>query len=90
MKHAMKCLQSVLVALVLLSSAWAGEKQVYGWELMTEQERIEHRNKMRSFNNQEERERYRMEHHEKMQQRAREKGVTLPDKPPARGKGMGR
>jgi regulatory protein YycI of two-component signal transduction system YycFG len=58
---------------------------IYGNQLMTEQERIEHRNKMRSLKTKEEREAYRLEHHKKMQERAKERGVQLPDEPPARG-----
>lgn len=65
------------------------EEPIYGSELMTEQERIEHRNKMRSLKTEQEREEYRRQHHEKMQQRAKERGVTLPDEPMSRGKGMG-
>ena len=61
---------------------------VYGWQLMTEQERIEHRNKMMSMNTKEEREAYRLEHHMRMQERATDKGVTIPDQPQPRGKGM--
>jgi hypothetical protein len=59
-------------------------------QLMTEQERIEHRNKMRAAKTPEERERVRAEHHEQMKARAKERGITLPDQPPAgRGPGMG-
>ena len=66
------------------------QQQVYGFQLMTEQERIEHRAKMRSFKTAEERERYRLEHHKKMQERAKQQGVTLPDKPlNGGGRGMG-
>ncbi|MCK5092941.1 MAG: hypothetical protein KAR30_10485 [Gammaproteobacteria bacterium] len=61
---------------------------VYGWQLMTEQERIEHRNKMRSMKTEEEREAYRSEHHMLMQERAKERGVTLPDRTQPRGKGL--
>jgi len=64
-------------------------ERVYGWELMSDQERREHRMKMQSLKTQEERERYRLEHHKKMQQRAREMGVELPDEPMPYGKGMG-
>ena len=64
------------------------DKTVYGWQLMTEQERIEHRNKMQSLKTKEERERYRIEHHKLMQERAKEQGVTIPDKPQQRGNGM--
>lgn len=64
------------------------EETIYGWQLMTEQERIEHRNKMRSLKTKQEREAYRIEHHKRMQERARERGVTLPDTSQQRGKGM--
>ena len=66
-----------------------GDETAYGSQLMTEQERIEHRNKMQSLKTKVERERYRIEHHKLMQERAKQQGVTLPDKPQQRGKGMG-
>jgi hypothetical protein len=44
---------------------------------------------MRNAKTLEEREQIRKEHHEQMKARAQEKGVTLPDEPPARGRGMG-
>lgn len=88
------------------SAAWAAEpeqvkeqaqqqtasgEQVYGSQLMTQQERLEHRNKLRAAKTAEEREQIRAEHHTRMQERAKEKGVTLPEMPPATGtrKGMG-
>jgi hypothetical protein len=49
---------------------------------MSEREREMHRNKMRSFKTEQEREAYRMNHHKLMQDRARAKGVTLPEEPP--------
>lgn len=64
-------------------------RQVYGHQLMTDQERLEYRNKMRSFKTQKERDEFRAEHHKLMQDRAKEKGVTLPDEPPMRRGGMG-
>jgi hypothetical protein len=79
-------LVSTLLAVFTLSPVWADE-QVYGSQLMTEQERQEHRAKMQSMKTAEERERYRMEHHKKMQERAKEQGVTLPDKPQYQGTG---
>ncbi len=63
--------------------------QVYGSQLMTQQERVEYRAKMRAAKTTEEREQIRKEHHESMKERAKERGVTLPDDPPARGSGMG-
>ncbi len=65
------------------------QEQMYGWQLMTPQERSEHRAKMRSLTSREEREAYRQEHHKKMQERAKARGVTLPDMPGPRGRGMG-
>lgn len=64
-------------------------ERIYGSQLMTDQERIEHRSKMRSAKSVEEQEQIRREHHEKMKLRAEERGLTLPDEVPARGRGMG-
>jgi len=62
---------------------------IYGSQLMTAQERAEHRDRMRAAKTLEEREQIRAEHHERMQARAKERGVTLPDQPPMRrGPGM--
>ncbi|HEU0234333.1 MAG TPA: hypothetical protein VFQ94_04295 [Gallionella sp.] len=60
---------------------------IYGSQLMTPQERTEYRAKMRSLKTKEEREAFRMEHHQQMQERAKEKGKTLPGMPPAQGGG---
>jgi len=65
------------------------EDVIYGRQLMTEQEIQEHRNQIRGFQTEQEREQYRLEHHQRMQERARTQGVTLPDEPAPRGKGMG-
>ncbi|MDP2810618.1 MAG: hypothetical protein Q8O34_10765 [Rhodocyclaceae bacterium] len=65
------------------------QEQMYGSELMTQQERIEYRSKMRAAKTAEKREQVRLEHHERMKERAKQRGVTLPDEPPARGGGMG-
>ena len=73
----------------LSSAVMADEAPVYGSQLMTNQERMEHRNKLRAAKTAEEREQIRLQHHEQMQLRAKEKGVTLPDMPPAQGGGMG-
>ncbi len=62
---------------------------VYGSQLMTDAERNEYRLRMRSLKSSQERETFRLEHHKLMQDRAREKGITLPEVPPAMGKGMG-
>lgn len=65
------------------------QEQIYGSQLMTQQERAEQRDKMRAAKTAEEREQIRKEHHERMKERAKERGVTLPDEPPARGSRMG-
>jgi hypothetical protein len=66
-----------------------GQEQIYGSQLMTEQERAEYQAKMRAAKTAEERERIRTEHHEQMEVRAKERGMTLSDEPPMKGGGMG-
>lgn len=65
-------------------------QQVYGSQMMTPEERAEYRTKMRSMKTREEREAFRREHHQKMQERAKERGMQLPDSPPSGQGGMGR
>lgn len=65
------------------------DKMIYGWQLMSPKERADHRAKMQSLKTEQERMAYREEHHKLMQQRAKEKGVTIPDKPLRRGTGPG-
>lgn len=60
-----------------------GATPIYGSHMMTPEERLEYRNKMRSLKTPEERQALRLEHHKEMQARARERGITLPDTPPA-------
>lgn len=63
---------------------------IFGSQIMSQEERIEHRNRMRSAKTLEEREQIRQEHHQQMLTRAKERGVVLPDEPPMRrGQGMG-
>ena len=64
------------------------QERIYGSQLMTQKERNAYRAKMRAAKTAEERERIRNEHHEQMKMRAKERGVTLPDMPPAAGGGM--
>jgi hypothetical protein len=64
------------------------QDRIYGSQLMTEQERMEYRNRMRAAKTAQEREQIRKEHHERMKVRAKEKGVTIPDEPPVPGAGM--
>lgn len=74
----------------LAQSGNADDAPIFGSQLMTEQERVEHRQRMRNAASDEERQQIRAEHHERMQQRAQERGVELPASPPAdRGMGAG-
>jgi len=65
------------------------QEYIYGSQLMTEQERAEHRAKMRAAKTDQEREKIRLDHHKKMQARAKERGMIMPDEPPPRGGGKG-
>lgn len=62
----------------------------YGRNLMTEQQRAEHRTRMRSMDTEEQRSRYRQQVHEEMKNRAAELGTSLPDAPRERGTGLGK
>lgn len=83
-------LSAIALGLMASTASFAVDAPVYGSQLMTNQERIEHRNKLRAAKTAEEREQVRLQHHEQMQLRAKEKGVTLPDTPPAQGGMQGR
>jgi hypothetical protein len=61
----------------------------FGHELMTAEELQEHRATLRNMETEEERKAYRRAHHERMLERARERGVQLPEKAGKRGKGEG-
>lgn len=63
---------------------------MFGRQLMTPEEMAAHRARMRAATTNEERARIRAEHHQQMLERARERGVTLPEEPPMRGAGPGR
>ena len=86
-------MMALLTAALSLSTGFtiAGDRQeqIYGSQLMTQEERAEYRAKMRAAETYEEREQIRKEHHELMKERAKERGVTMPDEPPARGRGLG-
>lgn len=65
------------------------QEHIYGYQLMTPQERIEYRDKMQDAKTAEERERIRKKHHNVMVIRAKARGVILPAEPPIRGGNMG-
>ncbi|MBE0621299.1 MAG: hypothetical protein IH605_11955, partial [Burkholderiales bacterium] len=81
---------SVLTAALFLPAAVAGaadQQQIYGSQLMTQQERNEYSARMRAAKTAAEREQIRLEHHAQMTERARARGMTLPDEPSGRGRG---
>lgn len=83
---------ALAAALTLTTGVVLGADQqetVYGSQIMTQQEHNEYHTNMRAAKTAEEREQIRKEHHERMKERAKAQGVTLPDEPPARGGGMG-
>lgn len=84
---------TALLAALSLAGGFAGaataQETIYGSHMMTQQERIEYRARMRAANTDEERVRIRAEHHERMKERARERGLKIPDEPPPRGMGGG-
>jgi hypothetical protein len=58
---------------------WQGNQQnTYGWQLMTPEERTEHQTKLRGFSEYAACKEYVDEHHKKMEERAKEKGITAP------------
>ena len=86
-------LSALLAALLVASggalAADAAQEPIFGSQLMTEQERTVHRARMWAAQSDEARNAIRAEHHEQMRARAQERGLTLPEVPPARGAGMG-
>lgn len=79
---------SVLTAVLFVSgvTVYAAESEmIYGSQLMTVQERIEHRERLLNAKTNEEREQIRKEHHARMEVRAKAQRVKLPDMPPSSG-----
>ena len=79
-----------------MGAAYAQQEQIYGSQLMTQQERNEFRVQMQAATSNEARERIRWEHHIKMQERAKGRGIDLPEEPmfgmrqrPGQGGGQG-
>lgn len=87
-KNTVKVMLSAIALGLMTSVAIAADETVYGSQMMTNQERMEHRTKLNAAKTAQEREQVRLEHHEQMQLRAKERGVALPDTPPAQGAGM--
>jgi len=90
MRYSIYMVMMLVVSFLLsptVASADDNQERVYGRELMTEQERKEERQKMRSMS-EDDREQYRAEKHERMKERAKEQNKIIPDEPGMRGKGM--
>src|SRR5690554_2558630 len=62
------------------------KEQVYGSQLMTQEERAKHQAKMKAAKTAEERQAIRKEHHQQMEARAKERGITLAEEPAAKKK----
>lgn len=86
---------AVTVAILFVASfagsaaAQDADAPIFGRDLMTAEERAEHRERMRTATTDAERNAIRAEQHEQMKKRAEELGVSIPDEPPPRGRGMG-
>jgi hypothetical protein len=65
------------------------QDMIYGSQLMTQTERNQYRSQMQRLKTAQEREAFRLQHHEQMKERARAKGVVLPEQPPIGGAGFG-
>lgn len=85
MKRIITTIALTLAISLTVSSAFArpwrwnaDQKNTAGWQLMTPEERTEHRTKMRSFTEYDACKEYVDEHHRKMEERAKEKGVAAP------------
>jgi hypothetical protein len=69
---------------------------IFGQHMMTQQEMADHRARMHAAKTPEEREKIRQQHHQQMVERAKQRGISLPEQPlgpPAgagRGMGLGR
>lgn len=59
------------------SASQARNGDIYGYQLMTERERTDFRERLRAAGTEQEREQIRSAHHAQMQVRAKERGVTL-------------
>jgi hypothetical protein len=62
---------------------------IFGGRMMTQEERAEYHARMRAAKTVAERRKVRKEQHDAMVARAKERGVSIPDDPTARGPGMG-
>jgi len=80
---------SLGLALAVEPASAPAQEEVYGSQLMTQKERAAHRAQMRAAKTPEQMAQVRAEQHARMQERAKQLGVTLPETPQAGGGGMG-
>ena len=78
-------LAMAIVITISTGDVQAQEEPIYGNQLMTEQERDQYRSQMQAARSETERDQLRWEHHLRMQERAKERGIILPDEPPMIG-----
>jgi hypothetical protein len=78
---ALLCLAGIAVqADSVGASPWrADEGNTRGWQLMSQQERIDHQARVRGFTDYDNCKIYRKQHHKLMEDRARERGLDLSD-----------
>lgn len=76
------------LSMTLPATSVFAKAPIYGWQLMSEQERNEHRTKMQNMNTVEERSRYQLEHREMMDKRAKEQGKSISHMPQNRNQMM--
>lgn len=75
---ALATLSIVATDSALARGPWrASEGNTTGWYFMSREERIEHQAKIRSFKTYDECHAYQQEHHQLMENRAKEKGLQL-------------
>lgn len=67
----------------------AEKETIFGYQLMTAEERTAFHTQMRNATTDEERQKIRLKHRKLMLERAKAKGVTLSDTPMMNGQGMG-
>ncbi len=67
-----------------------GDEVIFGGQMMTMEERLQFRTQMQNATSEEERQQIRLQHHERMLERAKAQGITLPDMPMMNGQGMGK
>lgn len=65
------------------------QQQIYGQDLMTDAEREQYRRRYQELQTEQERAQFREQHIKKMQERARERGVTLPSPAEVKPAGQG-